>query len=333
MKCYYHTDLDGQAAAFCVHAWAGIHGPHEHGNCMRPITYGDEFPVSNILPGEQVWIVDYSIDPKDMEALLAVTPHVTWIDHHKTSIDKYEGFPHHLRGIRCSGVAGCVLTWQYLHWYTRRGEGEERFGDLGDPYPYENTDTMPVPRMIELVGDRDIWAWKHGDETKHFFAGSQLHDTSPESDFWWKCMEHETQDAPPPNTGNRDARLRGEKWWAQLLRDGETIERYKAQSDVGVNEAIGYEVDFEGYRCFACNRARVSSDRFGDRIGRYDILLPHYHNGKQWTVSLYSESVDVSDIAKRYGGGGHKGAAGFQCPSLPWMSAPAGASINPKDTP
>lgn len=24
MKCFYHVDLDGKAAAFCVHAWVGI---------------------------------------------------------------------------------------------------------------------------------------------------------------------------------------------------------------------------------------------------------------------------------------------------------------------
>ena len=34
----------------------------------------------------------------------------------------------------------------------------------------------------------------------------------------------------------------------------------------------------------------------------------------QWTVSMYSDKpdIDVSVIAKNNGGGGHKGAAGFQ---------------------
>ena len=40
----------------------------------------------------------------------------------------------------------------------------------------------------------------------------------------------------------------------------------------------------------------------------------------QWTVSLYStkSDIDVSIIAKNYGGGGHKGASGFQCKELPF---------------
>jgi len=332
MKCFYHDDLDGKAAAFCVHAWVGIKPPAGRliraiknmrldiqGVEFRAINYGKDFPFDDIVTGEQVWIVDYSIEPDEMLQLLEITKDVTWIDHHKTAIEKYADFPHKIRGVRCSGVAGCVLAWQYIHWYSQRGGGKERFGNMGDPPPYNHKDNMPVPRMIELVGDRDVWAWKHGDETKHFFAGSQLNDTSPSSEFWWKCMEHETKDLPPPNIGNRYARIRGEKWWAQLLRDGETVERYKANTDEDMNASLGYEVSFEGYKCWAINRAQASSNRFGDRIKQYDILLPHYHDGKQWTVSLYSEKFDVSVMAKTRGGGGHKGASGFQCAELPWM--------------
>lgn len=39
----------------------------------------------------------------------------------------------------------------------------------------------------------------------------------------------------------------------------------------------------------------------------------------KWTVSMYStrDDVDCGAIAKSFGGG-HKGAAGFQCDSLPF---------------
>ena len=315
MKCFYHSDLDGQASAFIVHAWVGINDCNVSPEFIE-INYGTEFPLDIIYPGEQVWIVDYSIHPNEMRKLLAVTDDVTWIDHHKTAIEKYEGFERGIAGIRRDGTAGCVLTWEWVHWMTGRGSGM-----LSGDQVVENSQNLPVPRCIQLVGDRDVWKWEFGDETRHFFSGAMLHNTSPASEFWWQCMEHEIEDLPPPNTGNRAARIRGEKFWAQLLRDGETIERYKAQSDKGITESIGYDVEWLGYKCFACNRARVSSDRFGSRIKEYDILLPHYHDGKQWTVSLYSEKVDVSEIAKARGGGGHKGASGFQCKDLPWMLA------------
>jgi len=39
----------------------------------------------------------------------------------------------------------------------------------------------------------------------------------------------------------------------------------------------------------------------------------------QWTVTLYSrDGINVGEIAKKYGGGGHANAAGFQCEKLPF---------------
>ena len=51
------------------------------------------------------------------------------------------------------------------------------------------------------------------------------------------------------------------------------------------------------------------------------MMITFSTNGKQWRVSLYQDGrpdVDCSVIAKKYGGGGHKGAAGFECVTLPF---------------
>jgi nanoRNase/pAp phosphatase (c-di-AMP/oligoRNAs hydrolase) len=47
---------------------------------------------------------------------------------------------------------------------------------------------------------------------------------------------------------------------------------------------------------------------------KHDIMIGFILIGNKWSVSLRSakEEVDVSLIAKRKGGGGHKGAAGFE---------------------
>lgn len=52
--------------------------------------------------------------------------------------------------------------------------------------------------------------------------------------------------------------------------------------------------------------------------GKYDAFIAFAFNGKEWIVSMYSASVDVSAICKKYGGGGHKGAAGFHAMKLPF---------------
>ena len=54
------------------------------------------------------------------------------------------------------------------------------------------------------------------------------------------------------------------------------------------------------------------------KLRRYPVCIAYIHDGEKFTVSLYSESVDVSVIAKAHGGGGHKGAAGFICAELPF---------------
>lgn len=310
MKCFYHNDLDGRAAGFCVYAWLGIADGYDAS--FVPINYGKPFPFETIRRQEQVCIVDYSISPAEMQELLSLTSDVIWIDHHKTAIEKYVGFPHAIRGIRKDGEAGCVLTWKYLHWYTGRGDGPENFEK-------ECPAGLEVPRCILLVGDRDTWAWKYGEETKLFHAAAQSYKTDPSSDFWWKCMEHETD--PSVGPGNRTAHERGVAFWEQLMREGATVERYREHYYRDYREELAFPAEIDGHLALAMNVARVGSEAFGGDSAfaeGWNILMPFYFDGRQFTVSLYSKTVDVSEIAKKYGGGGHKGASGFQCKSLPF---------------
>jgi nanoRNase/pAp phosphatase (c-di-AMP/oligoRNAs hydrolase) len=77
----------------------------------------------------------------------------------------------------------------------------------------------------------------------------------------------------------------------------------------------GFVVTFEGHRTLAVN-LRGSGD-LGEHIRNcgYEIAYCYIDNlvdGELFTfVSLYSKEVDVAKIAQRFGGGGHRGAAGF----------------------
>ena len=56
-------------------------------------------------------------------------------------------------------------------------------------------------------------------------------------------------------------------------------------------------------------------------IEPYDLMITFCRRkDHKWNVSLYStkEHVDCGAVAKSFGGGGHKGAAGFQCEELPF---------------
>ena len=50
-----------------------------------------------------------------------------------------------------------------------------------------------------------------------------------------------------------------------------------------------------------------------DKIKEYQICCVFAYNGSKWSYSIFSSDpeVDCSKIAESFGGGGHKGVAGF----------------------
>jgi oligoribonuclease NrnB/cAMP/cGMP phosphodiesterase (DHH superfamily) len=234
--------------------------------------YNKEFPFDEIEKDEEVFILDFSLQKEgDFGRLLEKTMNVTWIDHHKTAIDKHENKGNTpLDGIRRNGVAACELTWEYF------------FG------------IHNMPMIVSLLGDYDTWT----------LAGIKLYDTRPASEMWplWFA-----------NANGESERLR---------QDGLVVNTYQAKQNKGIVETLSFFVDFEGFKVVACNTSNRSSMVF-DSVdeSKYDIMAPFAYDGKRWTVSLYTKKdIDVSEIAKKYGGGGHKQAAGFVCEKLPFLS-------------
>ena len=79
-----------------------------------------------------------------------------------------------------------------------------------------------------------------------------------------------------------------------------------------------FEVRLEGHSTLAVN-ARGNGDvgNYGRERG-YEIVYTYIDEmqvgGLTTVVTLFSNKIDVSVIAKRFGGGGHAGAAGFSFP-------------------
>ena len=57
---------------------------------------------------------------------------------------------------------------------------------------------------------------------------------------------------------------------------------------------------------------------FGERMDKYDICMAFEFDGAKWVIGLYSKTIDVAEIAKKHGGGGHTNAAGFICAIPPF---------------
>lgn len=291
MKCFYHNDADGKCAGFWVWKDAALTNIHQRSEFIE-MSYERPFPMDIVLPGEQVYIVDYSISPDEMRELLKITTNITWIDHHKTAIEKYEGFEHDIRGIRYDGIAGCMLTYCYLHHMTGAGQGEIK--------PFDISMIDDAPFFTKLIADWDVWKFDYGDKTRKFITAFNAYDFAPTNHGDWGRLY-----------------LDGET--IAMIDEGEVMIKYRDGWAKGYLERFGFEVEFEGLKCFAVNLGNCNSEYFKSLpAGKYDALMPFAFNGEMWTVSMYSTTTDISGICKKYGGGGHAKAAGFQCVELPF---------------
>ena len=159
---------------------------------------------------------------------------------------------------------------------------------------------LPIPHVVLLLGDYDTWTFDYGEATHKLQTGVKLYDTKPESDMWNKWLE-------PSYFPDEE------------LARGETALLYRTNFYKSMVESFSFWTTFEGYKAIACNAGMVSSQLFDSIKEDYDIMMPFIFDGKKWTISLYTKKdIDVSMLAKKYGGGGHKQAAGFQCESLPF---------------
>ena len=296
MKCFYHNDADGKCAGFWV-ANSAVMENLETAIEFIEMSYEKPFPMDTIKSNERVYIVDYSISPNEMRELLKITTDITWIDHHKTAIEKYDGFEYDIRGLRYDGIAACMLTYCYLNCMT--------YGGIGNIHPFDISMAKDVPVFTKLIADWDVWKFDYGDNTRKFITAFNSYDFHPESKEWDKFFYTGFCNDPTFET--------------ELLEEGAAMIKYRDGWAKSYLERFGFETEFEGLKCFAVNLGNCNSEYFKSLPeGKYDAFMPFAFNGEKWTVSMYSTTHDISDICKKHGGGGHAKAAGFTCSELPF---------------
>ena len=309
MKCFHHNDLDGRCAGAIVRRGR----PNSTPSDFIEIDYKIKPDLSVVSPDEEVFIVDFSFKPEDMDALLEKTANAIWIDHHSTA----SSYPYaHLaqnpvKGLRdftVKGLSGCELTWKFL-------------------FPEEE-----LPDAVQLIGDYDSWRMKLAPSCLEFYEGMKLEDNSPSSLIW----KHLFGD-PPYDSKERDPSV-PEETVEETKASGRSCIKYRDAYCKEMRQSFGYETELthdkhiidtdgtagivsETTKVYALNVYRFGSQAYGDLINKYPVVIAYVHDGEQYTVSLYSTRDDVhcGEICKAIGnGGGHKGAAGFVCKELPF---------------
>jgi len=234
-----------------------------------------------------------------------------WIDHHKSSIETH---PVTIPGYRIDGVAACRLAWQ---WFANEG----RF-DMDAPTLEHYVDRrVTEPRAVRLAGEYDVWD-KRDPDAELFQHGLRSVDLDspvypvPGTSTWWDELLRVPSQAERSIVGGTvvDA----------LLERGKSLQYARTAENASIIKELGFTFQWEGLTWLACNHARYNSLLFTAGLRPdHDACFGFKWTVNAWSISLYHapgrEHHDLSSIAKKYGGGGHRGACGFLTSTLPFL--------------
>jgi len=177
--------------------------------------------------------------------------------------------------------SGAVLAWQYF------------YRDLS------------LPWLLRYIGDRDMWKLELPDT----FAMGLMLDTFDKNFETWSKLAEELED---------------ENVRRKYIEQGKLIQKYEDRVIEDIVSSNKESVIFEGHEVYAVNAPHFFASQMGNFLCKEKppLAIVWQWSGGEINVSLRSDStVDVSEIAKKYGGGGHKAAAGFKVDSrcnFPW---------------
>lgn len=271
--------------------------------------YGDPLPVipkrqEDGQAGCELYMLDISVDG------LMDYPGLVWIDHHKSAMEKFKA-----RGYQIDGVAACRLAWQWFFTYNnQRNPLAYHFAVL--PKKQEFIDrTVQEPFAVRLAGEYDIWD-KRDPNAELFQHGLRSQELT---EHVWSNLLDLTMPVPDTmHATNSDLMV------SPLLASGRAVQYAKTKENESIAKHLAFTFQWEGLTFCGINAARYNSHLFTAGIKpEHDALFGFNFDGKMWRVSLYhapgKEHHDLSLIAVKYGGGGHRGACGFKTAKLPFL--------------
>ena len=274
---YHDNCVDGFAAAWVANKyWFG-----KHEIKLRPAKYGEE-PPYELCKDAIVMVVDFSYPREKLLQLDSIAFDLTVIDHHKSAFEDLTGL--NKADIRPTLVQGlpsfCVFDME------KSGAGL-------------TWDTLfqgqPRPVFIDYVEDRDLWRWElPGSKAVNAYIGV-VERTLEEYDKLAAAT------------------------WSQMVSWGSgglmQLEYY-AQQTAKLGRSIELFEPGQLVWCVNCSPVGVSEvcDYHLKRLDMPEVIvMGWYINEGKLLCSLRSlQNTDVSAIAKSFGGGGHKNAAGFK---------------------
>ena len=320
--CIYHSrDLDGWMSAAIVKKWfnetypkaSSISNLNEDSHTVLPPDeistgesldflgwdYGDTIP--DLFDYDKIIMCDISFPKEEMFSLkMEFESNFIWIDHHKSAIEasKPNG-DEDINGLRNTNFAACELTWKYFFF------------------------TEEMPEIVRLLGRYDCFGGKGTDEWQkilEFQYATRGLISNYEECYSVITMPFEHQDTFVVTTLEK-----GEAIYKYLYTEAkQTYSKafpiefiFSTTETIPTPEFGGSELYTTVIKCkFLCvNQERFNPVNFEINYHKegYDGFACFWYKDSKWHWSLYNgnEEVDCSIIAKQFGGGGHKGAAGM----------------------
>lgn len=257
---------------------------------------------------DAIYIVDLSVD--ELMARPELRDKIVWIDHHKSAIEKWDKladigdkpYPY-FAGLRIDGVAACRLCWAWFTWgaYPKRVLPSKQ--DFIEPLTKALFVDREItePRLIRLAGEYDIWDHRDPDAKVLQFGLRALSET----DFGRLVVNQFVGE------------LTGVKL-DDVITQGRAIKAYCDKQNDEYSAVYSHTIHWEGLTFCALNIGqRGNGDLLKGGIKpEHDACFAWRYTGDCVLVSLYhiagKEHHDLSEIAVKHGGGGHKGACGFR---------------------
>jgi oligoribonuclease NrnB/cAMP/cGMP phosphodiesterase (DHH superfamily) len=239
--------------------------------------------VFSVATGKDVIMVDYSLRTRDLnDRLNSAAKSFQIYDHHKTAQAVLADAPYAIFDMKRSGVG---LAWDYL------------FG-------------LPRPFWVSYTEDQDLWNWQldHSEEVNAYLM------VQPRTvETWNEITKIGVDDAYANGVGVRQYI---EYYTRSVVAEAqEGILRFQTGTLESEDGTITLPT-FTDYRTAVLNIPYAGVSEAGNALCKagYPVALLWFERGDGMTTfSLRGDgSVDVSAIAKSFGGGGHFSAAGFQ---------------------
>lgn len=279
---YHKVDLDGVCSAAVVK----IKIEEEGGKVtLYGWTYGD--PVEPVIEMakdfDKIFLVDISFPDMGVLSELNNGGHeVIWIDHHLTAINNNPGIK--FAGIREIGTAACELTHKFLY--------EEK----------------EVPLLIKYLSAYDVW-------NKDRYEWDEV--LAVQYTMRAYCGLSVSKVINYLNFHKDDTSTEESLFIKSLASKGNAIIKANSVRNKSECNMYAFEAYVCGYKAICMNTTEFNSTVF-DSVwdeSKYDVMLPFLIKSDGVVrCSLYTTRTEINcgELAAKFGGGGHKQAAGFQ---------------------